>query len=138
MRRKLIIVLAITFMVTVMVCAFSYLYVSQFLRLHIANAQDTAQQLNLQLRYTAENDVPDLSSTRIDTNNPVAVRRALLDYLTTDVDLNNMLQSDLGYWAFIYDAAIVDNGGKALLHTKADMVGKFVPPRPDFQRVVAA
>jgi signal transduction histidine kinase len=138
MRRKIIIVLAITFMVTLMVSAFSYLYISQILRQRITNAEETAQQLTRQLAYTAENDVPDLSSTRIDTNNPVAVRRALLDYLTTDVDLNNMLQSDLGYWAFIYDAAIVDNDGKALLHTKADMVGKLVPVRPDFQRVVAA
>ncbi|HEY4905196.1 MAG TPA: ATP-binding protein [Candidatus Sulfotelmatobacter sp.] len=138
MRRKIIIVLAITFMVTVMVSAFSYLYISQILRQRITNAQETAQQLTKQLAYTAENDVPDLSSTRINTNDPIAVRRALLDYLTTDVDLNNMLQSDLGYWAFIYDAAIVDNNGKALLHTKADMVGKPVPLRPDFQRVVAA
>ncbi|MGA8429914.1 MAG: ATP-binding protein [Candidatus Sulfotelmatobacter sp.] len=138
MRRKIIIVLAITFMVTVMVSAFSYLYISVILRQRITNAEETAQQLTRQLAYTAENDVPDLSSTRIDTNNPVAVRRALLDYLTTDVDLNNMLQSDLGYWAFIYDAAIVDNDGKALLHTKADMVGKLVPVRPAFQRVVAA
>jgi signal transduction histidine kinase len=138
MRRKIIIVLAITFMVTVMVSAFSYLYISQLLRLRITNAQETAQQLTKQLAYTAENDLPDLSSTRVDTNNPVAVRRALLDYLTTDVDLNNMLQSYVGYWVFIYDAALVDSDGRALLHTKADLVGKPVPMRPDFQQVVAA
>ena len=35
MRRKAIIVLAITFMVTVMVTAFSYLYISQILRQRI-------------------------------------------------------------------------------------------------------
>ncbi len=138
MRRKVIIVLGITFMVTVMVSAFSYLYISVILRQRITNAYETAQQLTKQLAYTAENDVPDLSSTRIDTNNPVAVRRALLDYLTTDVDLNNMLQSDVGYWAFIYDAAIVDNNDKALLDTNADIVGKVVPPRPDFHQVVTA
>ena len=61
-----------------------------------------------------------------------------MDYLTTDVDLNNMLQSDVGLWPFIYDATIVDNNGKALLHTKVDMVGKFVPLRPDFSHVVNA
>ena len=138
MRRKVIIVLGITFMVTVMVSAFSYLYISVILRQRITNAYETAQQLTKQLAYTAENDVPDLSSTRIDTNNPVAVRRALLDYLTTDVDLNNMLQSDVGYWTFIYDAAIVDNNDKALLDTNADIVGKVVPPRPDFHQVVTA
>jgi signal transduction histidine kinase len=138
MRRKIIIVTAITFMVTVMVSAFSYLYTSVILRMNITNAEETAQQLTLQLKYTAETDVPDLSSTRVDTNNPVAVRRALLDYLTTDVDLNNMLQSDVGLWPFIYDATIVDNDGKALLHTTADMVGKFVPLRTDFSHVVNA
>src|ERR1700733_5612962 len=113
MRRKIIIVLAITFMVTLMVSAFSYLYISQILRQRITNAEETAQQLTSQLAYTAENDVPDLSSTRTNPNHPVALRRALPDYPTTDFALNKTLQSDLGYWAFIYDAAIVDNDGKA-------------------------
>jgi signal transduction histidine kinase len=138
MRRKIIIVLAITFMVTVMVTAFSYLYISVILRQRITNAQETAQQLTKQLAYAAANDVPDLSSTRIDTNNPVAVRHALLDYLTTDVDLNNMLLSDVGNWPSIYDTAIVGLDEKALLHTNAKAVGKLVPKRPDYQQVVGA
>jgi len=138
MRRKAIIVLAITLMVVAMVSAFSYLYISQILRQRITNAQETALHLTQQLAYAAENDLPDLGSTRVDTNDPEAVRRALIDYLPTDVDLNNMLQSDVGDWRFIYDAAIVGIDGKALLHTNAPMVGKFVAPRPDFQKVRGA
>jgi PAS domain S-box-containing protein len=138
MRRKNIIVLTITLMVTVMVAAFSYLYISVMLRQGIANAQETATHLTQQLAYTAANDVPDFSSTRIDTSNPVAVRRALMDYLQTDLDLNNILQSVSGNWPSIYDAAIIDSDGKALLHTTADQVGKVVPARPDFQQVVDA
>jgi signal transduction histidine kinase len=138
MRRKAIIVLAIIVLVVAMVSSFSYLYISQILRQRITNAQETAQHLTQQLAYAAENDLPDLSSTRIDTNNPEAVRRALTEYLSTDVDLNNMLQSDVGDWRFIYDAAIVGIDGKALLHTNAPMVGKFVPVRPDFQKVRSA
>jgi signal transduction histidine kinase len=135
MRRKSIIVFAITFMVMLMVSAFSYLYISQTLRLRIDNTYETATQLTRQLEYAVYTDLPDLSSTRIDTSDPEAVRHALTDYLPMDVDLNNMLQSDVGAWPFIYDACIVDREGKALLHTNASLVGKVIAPRQDFQRV---
>jgi signal transduction histidine kinase len=138
LRRKTIIVLTITFMVTLMVSAFSYLYISQILRLRIDNANETAKQLAHQLAYAAENDVPDFSSTNVDTNDPVAVRRALVEYLQTDIDLNNMLQYARGSWAFLMDATIIGPDGKALLHTDTSMVGKVVPSRPDFQEVVSS
>ena len=130
--------LVITLMVTVMVSAFSFLYISQILRLRIANAYETATSLTHQLAYAASNAVPDFSSTSIDTSDPVAVSRAVTEYMQTDVDLNNLLQSDPGDWRFIYDVAIVDTNGKALLHTNANMVGKIVHPRPDFQQLVRA
>ena len=138
LRRKTIIVLVITLMVTAMVAAFSYLYISQILRLRIANANETAANLTHQLAYAVANAVPDFSSTSVDTNNSAAVRRALADYVQTDVALNNLLQSDPGDWRFIYDVTIVDVTGKALLHTNASMVGKVIAPRPDFQKVVGA
>src|SRR6476660_9981815 len=110
-RRKTIIVLAITFMVMAMVTAFSILYISQILRLRIANAFETATSLTHQLAYAAGNAVPDFSSTSVDTSDPVALRRALADYVQTDVSLNNLLQSDPGDWRYIYDVAIVDTSG---------------------------
>jgi signal transduction histidine kinase len=137
-RRKTIIVLTITFMVTLMVTAFSYLYISQILRLRISNADESAIQLTRQLAYAVENDPPDFSSTRVDTTDPIAVRRAIADYLVTDVGLNNMLQSAQGSWIFVMDAAIIGPDGKALLHTDSKMVGKVIPPRPDFQRVLSS
>ena len=138
LRRKTIIVLAITLMVTAMVTAFSYLYLSQILRLRIANAYETATNLTHQLAYAAGNAVPDFGSTKIDTSDPVALKRALTDYVQTDVDLNNLLQSDPGDWRYIYDVAIVDVSGKALLHTNASLLGKVIEPRPDFDQVVRA
>ncbi|HEY3974880.1 MAG TPA: ATP-binding protein [Candidatus Sulfotelmatobacter sp.] len=138
LRRKTIIVLVITLMVTVMVSAFSYLYISQILRLRIANSNETAANLTHQLAYAVSNAVPDFSSTTVDTSNTAALRRAFADYVQTDVALNNLLQSDPGDWRFIYDVAIVDITGKALLHTNANMVGKVIAPRPDFQKVVSA
>jgi signal transduction histidine kinase len=138
LRRKTIIVLVITFMVTAMVSAFSYLYISQILRLRIESANATAIDLTHQLAYVAKNDLPDFTSTPIDTNDPAAIRRALVDYVQTDVYLNNLLQSQTSDWSFIYDVMIVDTNGKALLHTNASKVDKIIPPRPDFQQVVSA
>jgi signal transduction histidine kinase len=135
MRRKTQIVLAITFLVAALVCSFSYIYVSQILRQRVTTAHDSAAYLNSQLAYLAHNAIPDLTSTRIDTNNPVKVRRAIADYLATNLDLNTMLLSVVGNWPMIYDAAIVDADGKAILHTNPDLVGRTVPDRPDFQIV---
>jgi signal transduction histidine kinase len=138
LRRKTIIVLAITLMVTVMVTAFSYLYLSQILRLRIANALETGNSLTRQLAYAAGNVVPDFNSTKIDTNDPVALKRALTEYLQTDVNLNNLLQSVPGDWRYISDVAIVDVNGKALLHTNASLLGKVIEPRPPFEQVMHA
>jgi signal transduction histidine kinase len=138
LRRKTIIVVVITLMVTAMVSAFSYLYISQILRLRLANVYENAINLTHQLAYAAANSLPDFSSTKVDTNNPEAMRQAILDYVQTDVELNNLVQSETGDWSFIYDVSIVDNNGKALLHTNGHDVGKILPPRPDFQQVVSA
>ncbi|HTT23794.1 MAG TPA: ATP-binding protein [Candidatus Sulfotelmatobacter sp.] len=136
LRRKTIIVLAITLMVTAMVTAFSYLYISQILRLRIANAYETATSLSHQLAYAAGNVAPDFGSTKIDTSDPVAIKRALTEYMQEDVNLNNLLLSDPGDWRYIYDAAIVDVNGKALLHSNVGLQGKLIEPRPDFDKNV--
>jgi signal transduction histidine kinase len=135
MRRKTQIVLAITFMVAALVCGFSYIYVSQILRQQVTFAHNSAAWINSQLAYLAVNAVPDLTSTRVDTNNPVKVRQAIAYYLSTNLDLNTMLDSVVGSWPMIQDAAIVDADGKALLHTNPELVGKVVSERPDFQIV---
>ena len=138
MRRKTIIVLGITVMVTLTATAFSYLYISQILRQRITNAYESASRLTQQLAYFAANDLPDLSSTRIDTNDPAAVRRALAEYLAMDTNILNSLQSEVDLWPFVYDASIVDANGKVLLHTNPQLLGKPVVPRLDFRTVIAA
>jgi signal transduction histidine kinase len=138
MRRKTIIVFAITFMVAVMVAAFSYLYISQLLRQRISNTYESALRLTQQLAYFADNDLPDLSSTRIDTNDPAAVRRALAEYLPMDTNLLNNIESETALWPYIYDASLEDANGKALLHSNAQLVGTIVSERPNFHGVTTA
>lgn len=138
MRRKTIIVLAITLLVTVMAAAFSYLFISEILGEQITYAYEGADRLTKQLAYFASNDLPDLSSTRIDTNDPEAVRRALAEYLPMDTNILNNLQSDLALWPYVYDASIVDANGKVLLHTNPQLVGKPAPQRQNFAAVKTA
>jgi len=135
MRRKTQIVLAITFMVAALVSSFSYIYISQLLRQQITTAHETASHLTLEIAYLANDAAPDLTSTKINTNDPAAVRKAIAYYLGTDSDLNAMMESVVGNWPNVYDAAIVDADGKVILHTNPDLIGKQIMQRPDFQRL---
>lgn len=132
MRRRTKIVLAVTFMVAALVTGASYFYISHMLRQRVATTYDTAMNLTANLAYLASNAAPDLTSTRVDTNNPESVRRGVAYYLGTDRDLNTMLDSVVGSFPTIYDAAILDSDGKAILHTDPNLVGKKVSDRPDF------
>jgi len=138
MRRKTLIVLAITFMVAALVSFLSYAYILRILRQQISATRDTASHLTSQLTYLADRAVPDLTSTRVNTNNPEAVRQAIAYYLSTDSNLNGTLESVAGDWPYVYDAAVVDLYGKAILHTNPDLIGKQIADRPDFQLLESA
>src|SRR6267378_6889931 len=131
MSRKATIVFAITTLITALVFGFSWIYLSQLLRQRLLWADETASMLTRQLEYTASKAVPDLTSTRVDTSNPKALRDAVSEYLQTDTNLNDMLESVVGNSQIIYDAAIVDPTGIAILDTNPALNGKPIPPRPD-------
>ncbi|HXY07971.1 MAG TPA: ATP-binding protein [Terriglobales bacterium] len=138
MSRKSKIVLAITLMVAALVSFFSYLYISEILRQAITNAHEIADQLTNHVAYLADNAVPDLASTKINTHDPDAVRRAVAYYLSTDEDLNVALESMVSNFLYVYDAAIVDASGKVILHTDPDLIGKQVGERPVFRLLETA
>jgi len=130
MTRKFIIVFVITTLFTALVVAFSWIYLSQLLRQRLLWADETAYQLTNQLEYAASKAVPDLTSTRVDTNNPKALRAAITNYLQTDANLNDMLESVVGNSRIIYDAAVIDPNGVAILDTNPALNGKPIPERP--------
>src|SRR5271155_1693191 len=129
MTRKFIIVFVITTLFTALVVAFSWIYLSQLLRQRLLWADETAYQLTNQLEYAASKAVPDLTSTRVDTNNPKAMRTAITNFLQTDTNLNDMLESVVGNSRIIYDAAIIDPNGVAILDTNPTLNGQPVPER---------
>lgn len=130
MTRKFIIVFVITTLFTALVVGFSWIYLSQLLRQRLLWADETASQLTNQLEYAASKAVPDFTSTRVDTNNPKAMRTAITNYLQRDTNLNDMLEAVVGNSRIIYDAAIIDPNGVAILDTNPALNGRPVPERP--------
>lgn len=133
MRPKTQLVMAVTVLVTMVVASVSYIYVSLILHQQIVNTRDTAYNLTSQLAYLANQVAPDLTTARVNTDDPEAVRRSVAYYLSTDNDLNELVGSMVGNWSTIYDAAVVDSDGKAILHSNPELISKSVAERPDFQ-----
>src|ERR1035438_684680 len=129
MSRKFIIVFVITTLFTALVVTFSWIYLSQLLRQRLLWADETASTLTNSLEYTASKAVPDFTSTRVNTENPKAMRNAIAEALQNDPNLNDMLESVIGNSRIIYDAAIVDPSGVAILNTNPARNGKPVPER---------
>lgn len=129
MTRKFIIVFVITTLFTALVVSFSWFYLSQLLKQRLIWADETASQLSNQLQYAASKAVPDLTSTRIDTANPKALRTAITYFLQTDTNLNAMLESLVGNSRIIYDAAVIDPSGVAILDTNPALNGQPGPTR---------
>ena len=73
MRLRTKIVLAITSMVALLVAGFSYIYISQLLRQKVTDTYDQCKTIAYQLVFDTREAIPDLSSTKVDVNNPAAV-----------------------------------------------------------------
>src|SRR3954466_383823 len=129
-------VFAITAMMVALVSAFASVYLSQLIQHRIADADDGAHFVaNQVFNATRQALELDLTSTKVDTDNPVALKSAIEESLQTDPGLNSLLQSIVGYSPTIYDVALVGLDGRALLHTDPQFIGKVVPQRENFQTV---
>ncbi|MGH9520914.1 MAG: HAMP domain-containing protein, partial [Terriglobales bacterium] len=141
MRLKTKLVIAITAMVVALVTALSFVYVARTVRERIGEAYKdgdfVAHQIFNGAREALQTDVTnqanlDDDTKKLDPNDPEQVRKAIENSLQTDPGLNNLLQSIVGYMPEIYDAAIVNTHGIAVLHTEIDSQGKLMAPRPPF------
>jgi len=136
-KLKTKLVLAISGMVSALVVALSCIYVSQLIRQRLteadANAFFVAHQVLDGARKALETD---LNSGRVDLSDPARLHKTIAGVLQADAGLNALLQSIVGYSPTIYDAAIADNAGDAMLHTDAAAWDKPLPRRPDFNELL--
>jgi len=132
-------VLAISGLVTAVVIAFASVYISQLVRQGLNDAYETGDLVAHQIFDATRQALEvDMSSTRVNTQDPEAMRAAAEETLQTDPGLNSLLQSIVGYSRPIYDAAIADSQGRALLHTdpKVPLKRQVLPARASFGQAI--
>lgn len=133
LRLKAKLVFAITGMVVAIVATLAVLYISEVVHQRIQEAYDTSRFIVHEVFTVARGALEvDLSSSRINRNNPKEVASAVEEVLQTDSGLNALLDSVQGDTETIYDAAIVDANGQVLLHTSPELLGKPLAAREDF------
>jgi len=136
MRLKTKLVLAISGMVFALVAIFCYLYVSHLVRQRTAEAYDSADFVAKEIRDRArEASQVDLSSAFVNESDPKQVEEVLEQALKTDSGLDTLLKSVVGYLPTIFDAAIADVNGRAIVHTDPLAIGKDMPDREDFEKL---
>src|SRR5215467_8173576 len=95
LRTKL--VFAITAMIVAVACTFAALYISEIVQQRIQETYDVGVLVARQTYAVARPSLEvDLSSTKIDLNNPKQVDDAVQFELQTDLSLNSLLDSVLG------------------------------------------
>jgi signal transduction histidine kinase len=139
LRLKAKLVFAITGMVVAIVATLAALYISEVVQQRIQEAYDSSLLIGHEVFNVARNSLEvDLASSKMNLNNPKEVASAVQEVLQTDSGINALLESVEGYSQTIYDAAIVDRNGQALLHSNPELLGKPVPSREDFSTIANA
>ncbi|MGC2210093.1 MAG: ATP-binding protein [Candidatus Korobacteraceae bacterium] len=131
LRLKTKLVLAISGLVFALVAALSYVYVSQIfyqrINLSYDNAEFIAHEVLHAARQALETEVP---SKGLQPANPTQARDFIAVILQHDPAVTSLLESVVGYNVEVYDTALADQNGIALVHTDAGSVDKVMPVRP--------
>ncbi len=136
-RLKTKLVLAISGMVVALVASLSTIYVSHTVRHAVDDAYSDANFVGHQIFHLTRDALEvDLTNSKVNLDDPQAVRTLVEEALQNDPGLNSLLQSIIGYSPTVYDVSIVDPNGRALLHTDAEQLGKIIPQREDFSAVI--
>lgn len=137
LRLKTKLVFAITAMVVAIVATLSTLYISEVVHQRIQEVYSIAEVIKLHVFAVSKPALGvDLSSSKIDLNDPKQVEAAVQELLQYDTSMTALLESVTGDSPDILDVCIVDANGLALLHTNPALQGAIVAPREDFANVL--
>ncbi len=136
LRLKTKLVIAATSMVAAVVAVLSSLYISQILKQQVDYTFQSGEFVALEVFDSSREALSsDFTNARGDVTSPAFQQRFIRESLQSDPGLNSLLQSVVGYSPTIYDVAITDVSGKAIVHTDAGQIDKTVPQREDLVRV---
>src|ERR1700748_721004 len=133
MRLKTKLVLAITGLVFLVVTVLSWLFLEQLLAQRISQSYTANEMVADQIFYTTSLALNNgLTKRQVDPNDPAALRAAVSDILQHDEGLNGLLSSVNRYASTVFDVAIADRDGKAVLSTDPTQDNVALPEREDY------
>lgn len=134
MRLKTKLAAAITILVFLVVTVLSWLYIGQLLQQHIERSYNSTDILAHQLLFTTRQALEiGLPQQTIDVNDPASVHAAVANSLRDDHALHAFMNSVINYVPTVFDIAIVDRDGRALVAApNPALEDTILPPRPDY------
>ncbi len=133
MRLKTKLVLAISGLVCLMVCALSWIFLYQLLEQRISQsyaANDmVAHQILFATRQALETDA---AVRQVSANDPQVLRRTVADALRRDAGLKSLLDSAIRYSPTVLDVAIADSQGVGLVSTDPAGIDAPLPARKEY------
>jgi signal transduction histidine kinase len=133
MRLKTKLVLAITGLVFLVVTLLSWLFLEKLLAQRIRDSYAANDMVARQILYSTQLALnTGLQGRQVDPNNPASLRATVLDVLQHDEGLNGLLSSVNRYASTVFDVAIADRDGKALLSTDPTQDNVTLPKREDY------
>ncbi len=136
MRLKTKLVLAITGLVFLVVTVLSWLFLEQLLAQRINQSYAANDMVAHQILYGTQLALNNgLRGRQIDPNDPIALREAVAESLQHDEGLNALLNSVIRYSPTVFDVAIADRLGRAVLSTDPTQDNQALPERDDYARL---
>jgi PAS domain S-box-containing protein len=131
LRLKTKLVLAISGLVFALVSVLLCLYVRQIFHQRITQSYESADFIADEvLQATRQALDVQLPSSGIEDQDARQAHDTIARILQSDTAVASLLQAVVGYNFEVYDTALVDRDGIALIHTDVNAIGKTMPRRP--------
>jgi signal transduction histidine kinase len=136
MRLKTKLVLAITGLVFLVVCTLSWIFLGQLLRQRMSMAYSANDMAAHQIYFATRRALQtNISGSRVDPNDPKAVRAAVVEALRGDPAVTALMNSAIRYSPTVFDVAIADSEGRALLSTDPVNLDRLLPHRQEYEEL---
>jgi PAS domain S-box-containing protein len=133
MRLKTKLVLAITGLVFLVVFTLSWIYVNELLRQRMSQAYAANDTVAHQIYFATQRAVKlNMHGPQVNPNDHKAVRAALAKALRTDAALSALMDSAIRYSPTVFDVAIADSEGRALLSSDPANNDTLLPHRDEY------
>lgn len=136
MRLRTKLVLAISGLVFLIVCALSWIFLNQLVKQRIAESVSSTSMVAHQISFaTLRSLETNMQGQQVDAGDPTAVRAAVAKALRGDQGLIELMNSAVRYSPTVYDVSIAYIDGVGLLSTDPENLDKTLPRRPDFAQL---